>query len=80
MHFWVSRNSFVNILQNLHFNGNETADKSVKANKMRNVINQLTEAFKNAMSDAKRQSIDKHMTRLKGRMSCKQYMKNKPIK
>ena len=47
---------------------------------MRNVINHLNEAFQNAMSDAKRQSIDEHMTKFKCRMSCKQYMKNKPIK
>ena len=75
----MTRNLFVNILQNLHFNDNETADKSDKAYKMRNVINHLNEAFQNAMSDAKRQSIDKHMAKFKVRMSCKQYMKNKPI-
>ena len=44
------------------------------------VINHLNEACQNEMSDAKRQSIDEHMTKFKGRMSCKQYMKNKPIK
>ena len=70
----------MNILQNLHFNDHETADKSDKAYKMHNVINQLNEAFQNAMSDGKRQSIDEHMTKFKGWMSCKQYMKNKPIK
>ena len=47
--------------------------------KVRNVINHLNEAFQNAMSDAKRQSLDEHITKFKGRMSCKQYMKNKPI-
>ena len=76
----MTRNLFVNILRNLHFNDNETADKSDKAYKMRNVINHLNEAFQNAMSDAKRQSIDEHMTKFKGRMLCKQYMKNKPVK
>ena len=76
----MTRIPFVNILQNLHFNGDETADKSDKAYKIRNVINHLNEAFQNAMSDAKRQSIDEHMTKFKGRISCKQYMKNKLIK
>ena len=76
----MTRNRFVNILQNLHFNDNETADISDKAYKMRNAINHLNEAFQNAMSDVKRQSIDEHMTKFKGRMSCKQYMKNKSIK
>jgi DNA excision repair protein ERCC-6 len=32
------------------------------------------------MSDTNRQSIDEHMTKFKGRHSCKQYLKNKPIK
>ena len=36
--------------------------------------------MQNAMSDAKQPSIDKHMTKFKGQMSCKQYMKNKLIK
>ena len=76
----MTRNRFVNILQNLHFNENETADISDKAYKMRNAINHLNEAFQNAMSDVKRQSIDEHMTKFKGLMSCKQYMKNKSIK
>ena len=64
------RNRFVNILQNLHFNGNETADKYDKAYKMCNVVNHVNETFQNAMSHAKRQSCS----------SCKQYMKNKPTK
>ena len=68
----MTRNHFVNILQNLHFNENGTADKSDKTYKMRNVMNHLNEAFQNAMSDEKRQSIDEHMTKFKGRMSCNQ--------
>ena len=63
----------------MHFNGNGATDKSDKAYKMHNVINHLNEAFQNAMSHAKRQSIDEHMTKLKGRMSCKQSMKNKLV-
>ena len=70
----------MNILQNLHFNDNEAVDKSDRAYKMCDVINHLNEALQNAMSDAKRQAIDEHMTKFKDRMSCKQYMKNKPIK
>ena len=47
---------------------------------MRIVINHIYKAFQDAMSDAERQSIDEHKTKFKGRMSCKQYMKNKSIK
>ena len=70
----------MNILQNLHFTDNQTADKSDKAYKMRIFINHLNKAFQDAMSDVERQSTDEHMTKFKGRMSCKQYMKNKPTK
>ena len=43
-------------------------------------MNHLNKAFQDAMSDAEKQSIDEHMTKFNGRMSCKRYMKNKPIK
>ena len=51
-----------------------------KAYKVPLVINHLNKAFQDAMSDAERQSTDEHMAKFKGWMSCKQYMKNKPIK
>ena len=70
----------MNILQNLHFTDNQTADKPDKAYKMRIVINHLNKVFQDAMSDVERQSIDEHITKFKDRMSCKQYMKNNPIK
>lgn len=76
----MTRDRFMKILQNIHFADNQTADKSDKAYKLRYIINHLNEAFQEAMSDADKQSIDEHMTKFKGRMSCKQYMKNKPIK
>ena len=53
---------------------------SDKGYKLRTVINHLNKAFQAAIFDADRQSIDEHMTKFKGRNSCKQYIKNKPIK
>ena len=70
----------MNILQILHFTDNQTADNSGQAYKMRVVINHLNKAFQDAIPDAERQSMDEHMTKFKGRVSCKQQMKNKPIK
>ena len=67
-------------LQNIHFADNLTADKSDKAYKIRVVIIHLSKAFQATMSDVERQSVDEHMTKFKGRMLFKQYMKNKPIK
>ena len=66
----IARNRFMNILQNLHFTDKQTADKSDKAYKIRIVINHLNKRFQDAMSDAERHSIDKHMSKFKGRMSC----------
>ena len=76
----LTKTRFLEILQNLHFADNNTSDTSDKGYKLRTVINHLNKAFHGAMSDADRQSIDKHMTKFKGRNSCKQYIKNKPIK
>ena len=45
----MTRNCFINILQNLHFTDNQTADKFVKANKMRIVMNHLNKAFQDAI-------------------------------
>ena len=61
----MARKCFMNILQNLHFTDNQTADKSDKAWKMHIVINHINNAFQDAMSAAERQSIDEHMIKLK---------------
>ena len=76
----LTRTRFLEILQNLHFADNNTSDTSDKGYKLRTVINHLNKAFQAAMSDADRQSIDENMTKFKGWNSCKQYIKNKPIK
>ena len=62
----------MNILQNLHFTDIKTADTSDKAYEMCIVINNLNEAFQDAISDSEKQSIDEHMTKFKDRISCKQ--------
>ena len=59
----------------LRFTDNQTADKSGKAYKIRIVINQINKAFQDPMSDVERQSIDEHMTKSIGWMSCKWYIK-----
>ena len=93
-HYWDSYNTignnaiqntftrarFQNILQNLHFSNNNTADKTDKANKVRPLINHFKDALLDAYSNVCEQSIDEHMTKFKGRSSMKQYLKLKPIK
>ena len=65
----MTGNGVMNILQNLHFNDYQTADRFHKAYKMGIVINHLNKAFQDAMSDEERQSIDGHMTKCEVRVS-----------
>ena len=53
----MTRNRFMNVLQDLHFADNETVDKSDKVYKMRIVIIHLNKAIQVAMSDAAIQSF-----------------------
>ena len=76
----ISRDRFIKILQNVHFANNQTADKFDKAYEIRVVIRHLNKAFQAVISDAERQSVNEHMTKFEGQMSCKQCMKNKPTK
>ena len=64
-------------LQILHFTDNQTADKSGRTYKMRIAINRINEAFEDAMFDVERldNTINEHMTKFNGRMSCKWYIK-----
>ena len=57
----MTRNLFMNTLQNLHFTDNQTADNSDKTYTMFIVINHLNKGFQEAMSDAERQSNNEHM-------------------
>ena len=76
----MTKSRFKQILQNIHFSNNDTADKVDKGNKVRPLINHFNEAFQSAMSNSSIQSIDEHMIKFKGRSSMKQYIKSKPIK
>ena len=48
----MTRNRLMNILQNLHFTDNQTAEKSDKAYKKCIVKNDLNKAFQDAKSEA----------------------------
>ena len=62
----MTRNCFMNVLQNLHFADNQTVVKSNKVYEMHIVINHLNKACQDPMSDAESQSIDEPMTKFKG--------------
>jgi hypothetical protein len=81
----ISRNKFVELRRNLHFNDNTLNLPTSHPNhdrtfKLTPVINHFKAAFKSAMQPTERQSVDEHMIKFKGNNHMKQYMKNKPIK
>ena len=76
----MTRTRLKEILQNLHFAHNTQENNFDKASKIRPIIDHFKNVFLSAMSDTNEQSIDKHMTKLKGRSGMKQYLQLKPIK
>ena len=76
----VIRNSFCEILQNLHFADEKKDDKTDKTFKMRPVIDHLNSKFSEVLSNDSEESIAEHMVKFRGRSGIKQYIKLKPIK
>ena len=76
----MTRTSFKDTLQNLHFSKNTEADKEDKGYKGRPLITHFNGSFPSCVSNDIIQSVDEHMVKFKGRSGMKQYVKNKPIK
>ena len=74
------RNHFCEILQNLHFADDTYDDKTDRSFKVRPVIEDLKKKFAEVLSNKEEQSINKHMVKVEGCSSTKQYIKPKPIK
>ena len=67
----MTKSKFKEILCNMHFSDNDTADSNDKGNKVRPLIDHFKEAFQNAMENSPNQSIDHLMIKVKGRLSMK---------
>ena len=77
----MPRDRFVEILQNLHFNGNMERQATVdKAWKVRSLILHFNFVYQRHANEVKSQSVDEHMVKFKGNNTMKQYIQNKPIK
>ena len=76
----MTRTRFQSILQNVHFSNNANDDKTDKSYKIHPVIEHLNEVFAESLLNSLFQRVDEHMCKFKGRLSMKQYIKNKPIK
>ena len=76
----MTKSRFKELLHNIYFSDNDTADSNDKGNKFRRLVDHFNEAFQNAVANSPNQSIDEHMIKFKGRSSMKQYIKSKPVK
>ena len=65
------RTRYQEVLQSLHFVDNTKKDKTDKGYKIIPFINHLNESFKVVFSNKPEQSVDKHMTKFKGRSSMR---------
>ena len=82
----MTRDRFLDILQNLHFADNlqqlppKESEKYDRAWKLRPLFVHLLKHFQDTLQQESYQSVDEHMCKFKGKSLMRQYMKNKPIK
>ena len=76
----ISRNRFQKIFSKLYFSDPNKPQDATKTYFLDKILTCLKSNFINTRSDSTYQSIDKSMTKFKGRSSLKQYMLLKPIK
>ena len=76
----MTRTTFKDMPENLHFSNNTEADKSDKSWKVRPLISHFNESFSWCVSNDAIQNVGEHMVKFKRWSSMKQYIKNKPIK
>ncbi|XP_041364890.1 piggyBac transposable element-derived protein 3-like [Gigantopelta aegis] len=75
-----SRDRFMQIRRYLHFSDDSNVDQTDKLFKFRYMIDNIGQAFKEHYVPHEHISVDEAMIPFKGRLSFKQYMKDKPVK
>ena len=63
---YISRARFVEIINSLHFSGNEAADKANRLYKVANIIELLNQSFSDAYSPGKNACIDEIVVPFRG--------------
>ena len=78
----LSRNVFSAILTFLHVSNPDpsTVDKSDRLHKVRPLLTHVNENCQKHYHPSQRISADERMVKNKGRFTCKQYIRNKPVK
>ena len=67
----MTRTKFQSILQNLHFSNNDKDNKTDESYKICAAIEHLNKVFSESLLNSLFQIVDKHMYKLKGRLSMK---------
>lgn len=73
----MTRDRFLLLLRCIHFCNNETADKSDRLYKIRNLLDVINENFKEVLTPGRVIVIDESMVPFQGRLIFKQYIPNK---
>ena len=82
----MTRDRFLEILQNIHFAHNlkqrppKGSENCNCAWKLRPLFDHLMQRFQEVLQPESHQSIDEYMCKFKGKSPMYQYIKNKPIK
>ena len=76
----MTRTRFQSILQNLHFSNNNSDNKTDQSYKICPAIEHPNKVFAENLWNSPFQSVDEHMCKFLGRLSMKQYIKNKSFK
>ncbi len=76
----MSRNRFIYILNNLHLVDNDDANTEDILWKIRPMMDMLNSSFRKYWKPSDRVAVDEAMIPFRGRISFKQYMKDKPTK
>ena len=75
-----SRDRFMQIRRYRHFSDDSNVDQTDKLFKFRYIIDNIRQSFKEHYVPHEHISVDEAMIPFKGRLSFKQYMKDKPVK
>lgn len=73
----MSRNRFELLLANLHFSDNETSNTNTRLYKLAPLLDKLIPNFKNVVVPSEELCIDETLVPFRGRLSFRQYIKNK---
>ena len=76
----MTRDQFLALLTFWHLNDNENVDETNKMFKIEPLFKKLNENFQSTYYPKQQLSVDESMVPWKGRVSFRQFIKNKPVR